>query len=109
MWALVHYLRDGEDGRYREGLARLLDDAVKGTMLERIASSPAIPDARGKRLASDAKAGIWLVLVYFDTDFQRFADGYERFIRAIVDANAWDRINRGQSPVGPATPTQQQQ
>jgi hypothetical protein len=101
VWALVHFLRDGEGGRYRAGLELLLDDAVKGRMLERIAASPAIPDARGRRLATEAKAGIWLVLVYFDKDFQRFADSYERFARAVVDSNAWSRLARGQSPLEP--------
>ena len=74
-------------------------------MLERIAASPAIPDARGRRLAGEAKAGVWLVLVYFDQDFQGFAESYERFIRAIVDSNAWDRLSRGESPLGPAAGT----
>ncbi len=105
VWALVHFLRDGCEGRYRPGLERLLDDAVKGKVLERIAASPAIPDARGRRLAGEAKAGVWLVLVYFDQDFQGFAESYERFIRAIVDSNAWDRLSRGESPLGPAAGT----
>ena len=104
VWALVHFLRDGCEGKYRPGLERLLDDAVKGKVLERIAASPAIPDARGRRLAGEAKAGIWLVLVYFDRDFQGFADSYEKFIRAIVDSNAWDRLNRGENPLGPPAP-----
>ena len=32
----------------------------------------------------------------------------ERFVRAIVDSNAWDRLNRGESPLATAprtTPT----
>ncbi len=98
VWALVHFLRDGEGGRHRAGLERMLADAVDGRVGERIRASDAL-DSRGKRLASTAKTGIWLVTVYLDTDFDRFAEAYDAFVRALVDANAWDRVMRGQSPL----------
>ena len=103
VWALVHFLRDGEDGRHRAGLERMLADAVDGRIGERIRASDAL-DSRGKRLASTAKTGIWLVTVYLEPDFDRFAEGYDAFVRALVDANAWDRVMRGQSPLATEAP-----
>ena len=99
-WALVHYIRDGEGGRYREGLERLLADAVAGSVPERIRASPAIVDGRSRALALSAKAGIWLVLVYLDDDYERFERGYAAFVDALVASNSWDRVMRGESPLG---------
>lgn len=99
VWVLVHYMRDGEGGRYRAGLEQMLADAVSGGIPERIRSSPAIPDARGRRLAAEAKAGIWLVLAYLDDDYDRFERGYDRFLGSLIESNAWDRIMRGESPI----------
>jgi len=102
VWALVHFIRDGEDGRYRAGLEQLLADAVSGGIPARIRSSPAIPDARGRRIAEQSKAGIWLVLAYLDDDYDRFERGYDRFVGSLIESNAWDRIMRGESPIAPA-------
>ncbi len=105
VWALIHFLRDGEGGRYRAGLELLLADAVSGGIPARVRASAAIPDSRGRRLASESKAGIWLILVYLDDDYDRFERAYDRFVGSLLESNSWDRIMRGESPlaaVGPA-------
>ena len=99
VWALVHYMRDGEGGRYRAGLEAMLADAVSGGIPARIKSSDAIPDERARRLALSSKSGIWLVLVYLDEDYERFERGYDRFIGSLIESNAWDHIMRGESPI----------
>jgi hypothetical protein len=101
VWVLVHYVRDGEGGRYRAGLEQMLADAVDGSIPDRIRRSPAIPDARGRRLAAESKSGIWLVLAYLDDDYERFERGYDRFLGSLIESNAWDRIMRGESPIAP--------
>lgn len=99
VWALVHFLRDGEGGRYRAGLERLLADALDGTMVAAIRASKALPDDRARRLAETSKAGLWPVLVYFDDDFGRFERGYARFLAELVESGAWDRVMRGECPL----------
>ena len=99
VWALVHYMRDGEGGRYRAGLEAMLADAVSGAIPGRIKSSDALPDERARRLALSSKSGIWLVLVYLDEDYERFERGYDRFIGSLIESNAWDNIMRGESPI----------
>ena len=99
VWALVHYMRDGEGGRYRAGLEAMLADAVTGAIPDRIKSSDAIPDERARRLALSSKSGIWLVLVYLDQDYERFERGYDRFVGSLIEANSWDHIMRGETPI----------
>ncbi len=98
VWTLVHYLREGEGGRYRAGLERVLADAVSGKLVDRMRNATELPNDRGRSIASHARTGIWVVLVYFDADFERFARGYDRFVGSLIDANAWDRVMRGESP-----------
>ena len=106
VWAFVHFLRDGEGGRYRAGLERMLGDAVRGTIGESIRSCGAL-DARAKRLAASAKSGTWLVTVYLDADFEAFERSYDRYVGALLENNGWDRILRGECPLDPpASPAQ---
>ena len=106
VWAFVHFLRDGEGGRYRAGLERMLGDAVRGTIGESIRSCEAL-DARAKRLAASAKSGTWLVTVYLDADFEAFERSYDRYVGALLENNGWDRILRGECPLDPpASPAQ---
>ncbi|MFO0963113.1 MAG: DUF1570 domain-containing protein [Phycisphaerales bacterium] len=86
VWALVHFLREGEGGRYRAGLERILADAVSGKLPTR----------------AGAKA---MVSIYFDTDTDRFARSYERFVGSLIEGNAWDRVIRGESPAAPTQNT----
>lgn len=103
VWAFVHFLRDGEGGRYRAGLERMLADAVSGAIPAAIDGCDAL-DARGKRLARTSNKGIWMVTVYLDRDFDGFARAYDRFVGELIEANAWDRVMRGEPPIEGATP-----
>jgi hypothetical protein len=102
VWAFVHFLRDGEGGRYRAGLERMLADAVSGGIPAAIDACDAL-DSRGKRLARNSNTGIWMVIVYLDRDFEGFARAYDRFVGELFESNAWDRVMRGESPVAGGT------
>jgi hypothetical protein len=43
-------------------------------------------------------------VVAIEPDFDVFARAYDRFVGSLVDANAWDRVIRGESPLDPARP-----
>jgi len=103
VWAFVHFLRDGEGGRYRAGLERMLADAVSGAIPAAIDGCDAL-DARAKRLARTSNKGIWMVTVYLDRDFDGFSRAYDRFVGELIEANAWDRVMRGEPPIEAATP-----
>ena len=85
-WALVHFLREGEGGRWRPRLEAALQQAVRG------------------ELPAAARTGPGFLVVAIEPDFDAFARAYDRFVGALVDANAWDRVIRGESPLEPASP-----
>ncbi|MBL9141968.1 MAG: DUF1570 domain-containing protein, partial [Phycisphaerae bacterium] len=102
VWALVHFLREGENGRYRPALATLMDDAVHGRVADRIRACPELPRGRAREAAARARTGPWIVLAYFNADLEEFSRQYDRFLGGLLESNSWDRIIRGESPIEPA-------
>jgi hypothetical protein len=90
VWALVHFLREGEDGRYADDLHRLLLDAVNGRISERLASAG----------GDGSAAGAAVFRVYFNEELEEASRQYERFIRRVVTMGARDSIVQGISPAG---------
>ncbi len=104
VWALTHYLMEGEGGRYRSALEELLRDAAEGRMAGKLASSPNLPPGRTGRMMG-TKVGRAVAVVYFNKDFAEFKAGYEAFVQDITRRGAGDLVWRGQSPVSPWPPT----
>lgn len=98
-WALVHFLQEGADGRYRDGLRRLLLDAASGVLPQRLAEGDAIADPVVRRRAARSRVGKLVALEYFDRDFAAFTTAYDGFVEEITRRGAGDRIYRGESPI----------
>lgn len=96
VWALVHYLHEGDDNRYRQGLAELLADAATGRLRLQYARKFGRAEAV-KRLTSRRGAG--LLEVYLGADPVALGVGYDRFVEAIVKPGAREHITAGRSPV----------
>lgn len=96
IWALVHFLNEGEGGRYREGLQRAVRDAAEGrlhkTMEARVGS-------RLARQASASRIGPGLVLTYFTLDFEGISKQYAAFVDRLVRTGSKDLIVQGKSPM----------
>jgi hypothetical protein len=104
VWALVHFLVEGEGGKYRPGLERLVDDAVHGRVSERVAQAAGMP----RRRVVPASAGRAVFAVYFGTDLDRIGAEYDAFVWRITARGAGDSIWKGESPLSlppPAPPT----
>lgn len=97
VWALTHFLAEGENKRYRPALEELLRDAAAGRIASRVASSPHLPPGRPRAVAS--KLGKTLVIVYFNPDFAEFKSGYDRFVADITRRGTGDAVWRGESPL----------
>lgn len=97
VWAFVHYLVEGADGRYRDGLARLLHDAAHGHIATTLYDADRSAGRRGRLLGPDA--GRAIIATYFDQDYPAFKSGYESFLRTIVASGNGTRIWRGESPL----------
>jgi len=104
VWALVHFLVEGEGGKYRAGLERLVEDAIAGRISERVANAAGI----ARRRVVPASAGRAVFAVYFGTDLDALGAEYDAFVWRITARGAGDLIWRGESPLGmpePAPPT----
>ena len=104
VWALVHYLREGEDGAYGSGLSRLLADCVAGRVSDTLRSAPMPQDEaraldRALRRGTRLVPGRYWIRAYFTPDLERFASGYRDFVDDIVARGSGDAIWRGRSPV----------
>ncbi len=104
VWALIHFLVEGEGGKYRAGLERLVDDAVNGRVSARVAEVAGMP----RRRIVPASAGRAVFAVYFGTDLDRVGAEYDAFVWRITARGAGDCIWKGESPLTlppPAPPT----
>ena len=101
-WALVHFLNEGEGGRYRKGLERLLQDAVDGRVASTIWESNKAGTRNERRMAIGRQVGPAVMREYFDEDLARLSAEYERFVRELTRRGNGERIWRGESPFQPA-------
>lgn len=96
VWALAHYLNEGEGGRYRPDLRAIVADAADGNLrrtllvrLGRVDGARAIASGRG--------AGV--LRAYLGVPIDELADGYARFIGRVVARGSRDQIVAGRSPI----------
>lgn len=99
VWALVHFLNEGEDGRYAEALRQLVSDAAEGRLAGRMANSQAFPNPRARSMHLHSRVGKWVLLEYFNPRFAEFKSQYERFLREVTSPNASRRVWQGRSPL----------
>ncbi len=96
VWALVHFLREAEGGRYRARLADLARDASQGFLYDNVrANSSQLEYAELVR----RRAGAAVFRVYFNDDLDEAARQYDEFLRRITATGARDRIVAGRSPL----------
>lgn len=96
LWALIHFLQDGDAGRYRSSLSSAVRAASNGTLLSTL-------QARlGERAASGAMArrnGPAVALAYFSEDLRVLESDYAAFVESLVAPGGRDRVVRGEPPI----------
>jgi len=97
-WALVHFLNEGEGGRYRKGLERLLTDGIEGRIASTIWESNKAGTRNERRLAIGRQVGPAVMREYFSEDIARMGAEYEAFVREMVKRGNGERVWRGESP-----------
>ncbi len=96
VWALTHFLHEGENGRYRAGLYQLVRDAAEGRLYARVAQS------RGNAAAVNAAAsrrGTAVFETYFNADLAEAAAQYQRFVEQVAAPGSRGPIVAGESPI----------
>ncbi|MEM8836369.1 MAG: DUF1570 domain-containing protein [Planctomycetota bacterium] len=96
LWALVHFLQEGDEGAHRASLALLLRDAASGNL------GKVMSDAYGERaarLALAGRTGDEVFRLYFGEDLEALAASYEAFIGRVVSTGSREAIAAGRSPL----------
>ncbi len=96
VWALVHFLREAEDGRYRPALERLVADAAAGRLHRTMAAAAGAAPARHAMLT---RRGALAFTAYFTPNLEEAQRQYAAFIADLVLPGARSAIVEGRSPV----------
>jgi hypothetical protein len=99
VWALIHFLREGDAGVHAPMLRQLLQDAAAGNMT-RVLRLRLNDDAVRMR----ARIGDAVFRAYFEEDFELMQARYMQFVRHLVRPGARDVLIRGASPVSEDSP-----
>ncbi len=90
LWVLVHFLRDGEGGRYRKGLFTSLADAAAAPT--QLAEGEVSPQVQAKRAVKFFER-------YFGTSPAEMQRGYERYLDLLLTDAARAKVARGEAPI----------
>ncbi|MGP1346020.1 MAG: hypothetical protein ACTS3F_05030 [Phycisphaerales bacterium] len=96
VWALTHFLMEGEGARHRATLESVLRDAVEGTLGDRLEAGAG---ERASRAAMSSRGGPIVFSALFDSDLERADRAYQEFISALVAVGSRDDIASGRSPI----------
>jgi hypothetical protein len=97
IWALVHFLREGENGKYRDAFIQAVNDACDGRLGRGMAAK--LGD-RGARASLLRRKGPGLAMAYFTLDIDTMAQEYARFVEIIVRPGSRGPVVEGRSPFG---------
>jgi hypothetical protein len=95
VWALVHFLNEGEGGRYAPALRAAIRDAAEGRMRRTLESRLG---TRAGRAAALSRRGKGAFLAYITLDLGHAQTEFEAFIQRLVRTGSKDRIVMGESP-----------
>lgn len=96
LWALIHFLNEGEGGRYAPALAGVLIDASEGTMSRALAAHLGRSEARA---AMARRAGGPVFEAYFTPDIESAGEAYRAFIEELTRRGGRSAIAEGRSPI----------
>ena len=95
-WALTHFLHEGENAKYRDDLARLLQDAATGDL------GPTVTGRIGARAARRQiyrRIGDAVFKAYFNEDLDAAQAEYDRFVRTVTLPGTRGAMTAGESPL----------
>lgn len=95
VWALMHFMNEGEGGKYQPALRNMVHGASEGTLTAKIRR------ARGAKAAiefTSRRRGKEPLLAYVDTDLDTLNQEYQAFIRRLVAPGNERVISQGLRP-----------
>lgn len=94
VWALTHFLLDGEGSRYSDALGDLLLDAANGRMSDEVRAR----FGRSQRSANRRPVGSEVFRTYFGEDLDRLDQEYQAFIELLLLPGTRTLIAHGRQP-----------
>ena len=94
VWALIHFLNEGQAGRYQSALHLILEDAAAGTLRSKL--SPNALHQFNTRRTGPATLTTYLPV---GTTLRQLDLEYQQFIARIVRVSARNKIVMGKSPI----------
>ena len=94
VWALIHFLDEGQGGKYQSALQNILNDAASGTFRSHLTGNDL-------HQFNTRRTGASTLLSYLPdgTTLRQLDQEYQRFIDQIVRVGSRNRIVMGQSPI----------
>ncbi|MBO6739392.1 MAG: hypothetical protein JJ916_05990 [Phycisphaerales bacterium] len=94
VWALIHFLREGEGGMYREGFETLLQDCSTDGLRARLGG-------QDLKQFNTRRTGTKTLLAYLPEGMtlSQLDAEYQRFVRRIVGVGGRDAVVAGRSPL----------
>ncbi len=96
VWAMIHFLNEGENGRFRPAFRQLLSDAASGELGRKIRRELG---PRASSVYATRRSGVDLFALYFGQDAPSLDASYRAFIARAVRLGGRERIVAGQSPI----------
>ncbi|QOI99606.1 MAG: hypothetical protein HRU70_03580 [Phycisphaeraceae bacterium] len=96
VWGLIHFLREGEGGKYSPALSKLLLDASQGRVGETVREAMGGPAARAFATRRD---GTVVFSAYFTPDLDRLDQEFRAFIDEISSRGHRQKVSQGKSPI----------
>ncbi|MSR41086.1 MAG: DUF1570 domain-containing protein [Phycisphaerales bacterium] len=98
VWALVHFLNEGMDGKYHAGLVRILAHARDGKIAETLWSSRRSGIAGERRMMLARQLGPAVLREYFNEDVAQLTREYDAYVQDLCTKGSWERVFRGDRP-----------
>lgn len=96
VWALIHFLREGEGGIYEKSLAAMLTDASMGR-------AGRVVEERLGRAAAEAyrvrRDGLILFTAYVNPDIALVDTQFKKFMEILLQRGVRTKVSQGQSPI----------
>ncbi|MBI1190993.1 MAG: DUF1570 domain-containing protein [Tepidisphaera sp.] len=96
VWALIHFLNEGEGGAYRGALRMLLTDAARGDLLGKIRAKYG---PRAASAYSTRSTGVDLLELYTTHSASELNGAYQAFIERCVRVGSKQLVVQGKSPI----------
>ncbi|HYD01826.1 MAG TPA: hypothetical protein VEB22_11420 [Phycisphaerales bacterium] len=98
VWALIHFLNEGENGKYKRAFERMIQDAAGGQLRATVMANlkQAADPSRPRLLASTHPTESFRA--YFGYDISAIGAEYDRFCRQMVKVGSREAVTLGKSP-----------